>query len=396
MAQRNTLEPPILIIGAGVAGLVLAQGLRLRSIPFHLFERHSRSHSSQGHRFRISKDGQTALDGILSPQLQSLLRRTAHVRNRVESRYVDARKLDFAKPQPVDSESMPVDRAWIRSLTSLNIEDSIEYGKEFESYQVIDERVQVSFIDGSLVSGKLLVGADGIKSRARKQLQPDRKLLDLERWIMWGRTPLTEELKQNISQDLLTWCMYLDQESNVQTIVEPMQWSPSTQQESGIRLPDYSDYIYWVTCTAPFQYSKSLPSTVEEKRLFMDEVSKTWQPELKLLFSSAAHDLSACVPVLSSKPDIEVCVANGAGRVTLVGDAAHPMSPMGGSGADTAIRNAAGLAATIADNGLTTNNISDFEARMEALAKDKIEHSFKGGQKFWRGKEWTHYTESVL
>ncbi|KAK6081878.1 Demethylsterigmatocystin 6-O-methyltransferase 5 [Seiridium cupressi] len=375
MAQRNAPEPPILIIGAGVAGL---------------------SHSSQGHRFRISKDGQAALDSNFSPQLQSLLRRTAPVRNRVEPRYVDARKLDFAKPQPVDSESMPVDRAWIRSLTSLNIEDSIEYGKEFESYQVIDERVQVSFGDGSLVSGKLLVGADGIKSRVRKQLQPYRKLLDLERWIMWGRTPLTEELKQNIPQDLLTWCMYLDQESNVQTIVEPMQWSRSTQQESGIRLPDYSDYIYWVTCTAPFQYSKSLPSTVEEKRLFMDEVSKTWQPELKLLFSSAAHDLSACVPVLSSKPDIEVCVANGAGRVTLVGDAAHPMSPMGGSGADTAIRNAAGLAATIADNGLTTNNISDFEARMEALAKEKIEHSFKGGQKFWCGKEWTHYTESVL
>ncbi|KAK6080319.1 Demethylsterigmatocystin 6-O-methyltransferase 5 [Seiridium cupressi] len=358
MAQRNAPEPPILIIGAGVAGLVLAQGLRLRSIPFRLFERHSWSHSSQGHRFRISKDGQAALDSNFSPQLQSLLRRTAPVRNRVEPRYVDARKLDFAKPQPVDSESMPVDRAWIRSLTSLNIEDSIEYGKEFESCQVIDERVQVSFGDGSLVSGKLLVGADGIKSRVRKQLQPYRKLLDLERWIMWGRTPLTEELKQNIPQDLLTWCMYLDQESNVQTIVEPI--------------------------------------TVEEKRLFMDEVSKTWQPELKLLFSSAAHDLSACVPVLSSKPDIEVCVANGAGRVTLVGDAAHPMSPMGGSGADTAIRNAAGLAATIADNGLTTNNISDFEARMEALAKEKIEHSFKGGQKFWRGKEWTHYTESVL
>ncbi|KAM0812770.1 putative FAD/NAD(P)-binding domain-containing protein [Seiridium cardinale] len=175
-----------------------------------------------------------------------------------------------------------------------------------------------------------------------------------------------------------------------------MQWSRSTQQESGIRLPDYSDYIYWVISTAPFQYSKSLPSTVEEKRLFMDEVSKSWHPELKLLFSSAAHDLSACVPVLSSKPDIEVCVPNGAGRVTLVGDAAHPMSPMGGSGADTAIRNAADLAATIADNGFTTNNISDFEARMEALAKEKIEHSFKGGQKFWRGKEWTHYTESVL
>lgn len=29
------------------------------------------------------------------------------------------------------------------------------------------------------------------------------------------------------------------------------------------------------------------------------------------------------------------------------------------------------------------SSIVDFKARMEALAKEKIEHSFRGGQKFW-------------
>lgn len=78
-ASRNTMGhqiPPdtILIMGAGVAGLVLAQGLRLRSIPFRLFERHPQSHQAQGHRFRISSEAQVALERVL-PYLQRILKK---------------------------------------------------------------------------------------------------------------------------------------------------------------------------------------------------------------------------------------------------------------------------------------------------------------------------------
>ena len=397
MAQ-STPSDPILIIGAGVAGLVLAQGLRLRSIPFRLFERHPRSHRAQGHRFRISKEALTALDSVLSPQLQSLLRQTAPARNRFEPRYVDARRPDFPKPTPTpaDPESVPVDRTWIRFLTTLGIGDTIEFEKEFVSYELQDNRVRVNFSDGSTARGLLLVGTDGIKSQVRKQLQPTRKLLDLERWIMWGRTPLTDSLKNDLPQDLLSWCMYLDYEANVQTIIEPITWLKSVQKESRSQLPDFSNYIYWVICTAPFQYTEFLPKTVEQKGLFLERVVEHWHPSLKYLLSAASHELTACVPVLSSKPDIELCSTTHAERVTLVGDAAHAMSPMGGSGGDTAVRNAADLARTIAEEGVTAKSIADFEARMESRAKDKIEHSFRGGQKFWRGKERTEYGETDL
>ncbi|KAI1084577.1 FAD/NAD(P)-binding domain-containing protein [Whalleya microplaca] len=393
MAQVTTSDPPILIIGAGIAGLTLAQGLRLRSIPFRLFERYPRSHSAQGHRFRISKDGQVAVNSVLSPKLRSLLRSTAAEKHRFEPRYVDAKKLDFAKPTPGDPGTMPVDRTWIRMLTALDINDAIEYEKEFESYEIIDGRVQVKFTDGSVVHGQLLVGADGIKSRVRRQLQPDRKLLDLERWIMWGRTPFTEHLKKIMPQELMSWCMYVDKEANVQAIVEPMIWSKSARQESKTWLPDFPDYFYWVVCTAPFQHWELLPKTAEEKGVFLERVTETWHPSLKLLFDLAAHDLSACVPVLSSKPDIELSTSGQTGLVTLVGDAAHSMSPMGGAGGDTAIQNAADLAHTISEGGITEGGIADFEKRMKVRAREKIEHSFRGGQKFWRGKEWTEYSE---
>lgn len=395
MTQPTPVEPPVLIIGAGVAGLTLAQGLRLRSVPFRIFEHHARSHIKQGHRFRISQEGQAALDSVLSPQLRDLLGRTAAERYRFAPRYVDARKLDFATPEPVDpAGSMPVDRTWLRVLTSLDLQDAICYEKEFCTYEVVDGLVQVKFMDGSVVRGRLLVGADGIKSRVRKQLQPDRRLLDLERWVMWGRTPMTKDLRRALGPpDLLSWCMCLDYESNVQTVVEPVTWSRSVRVESEGKLPDFADYVYWVVCTASSQYAEALPKTVEERKLYLARASESWHPALKHLLDSAAHELSACVPILSSKPDIQISSAGQTGRVTLIGDAAHPMSPMGGSGGDTAIRNAADLAHTLAEEGITESSIKGFEARMEGRAKEKIEHSFKGGQKFWRGKEWTEYNE---
>ncbi|KAI0426551.1 FAD/NAD(P)-binding domain-containing protein [Xylaria sp. FL1042] len=374
-------HPRVLMVGAGLAGLTLAQGLRQRSIAFRLFERRPRSYGSQGHRFRISKDGQTRF------------RQTAAERYRFEPRYADARNLDYPEPTPVDPVTLPLDRTWILQLLSLGLDNAIEYEREFESYEIVDGLVHLNLTDGSVARGEVLVGADGIKSRVRKQLQPRRKLLDLERWIMWGRTPLTTELKESLLPDLLSWCMYMDHEANVQAVVEPMMWSKNVRQVSANRLPGFSDYVYWVLCAAPFQYASQLPKTVDGKATYLQKMSEPWHRDLRLLFDSAAHDLSACVPAISSKPDIEIVSADQTGRATLIGDAAHAMSPMGGSGGDVAIRNAADLARTIAEEGVGHKTLAGFEVRMEERAKDKIEHSFRGGQKFWRGKEWTEYDE---
>ncbi|KAH9890726.1 FAD/NAD(P)-binding domain-containing protein [Xylariomycetidae sp. FL2044] len=401
MPPSITPDRPILIIGAGVAGLTLAQGLRLRSVPFRLFERHPRSRSSQGHRFRISRDGQAALNSVLSPHLQDLLQRTAPDANRFQPRYVDAATLSYPDPVPAGSDSLPIDRTWIRALLSREIEDAIEYGKEFVSYEIVDDGVSVraNFADGEGVVGRLLVGADGLRSRVRKQFQPDRKLLDLERWVIWGRTRLDEDQKNILPDHMLSWCMYLDSEANTQAVVEPMTWTNSERrsgiQPAAVLSSECPDYVYWVLCTATSQYSEHLPKTPDEKRLFLRRATEKWHTSLRLLFDSSSLDQTACVPVLSSKPDIELRLADraSAGHITIIGDAAHAMSPMGGSGADTAVSTAADLAELIAVEGVTRDSILAFESRMEARARDKIEHSFRGGQKFWRGKAWDEYPE---
>ncbi|KAF2167987.1 hypothetical protein M409DRAFT_22131 [Zasmidium cellare ATCC 36951] len=378
---------PILIIGAGTSGLTLAQGLRLHSIPFRIFEKRPNALTAQGHRFRLSRETLQAIRCVLSPELQVLFDRTAAQSNAFKPRYVDAQEFRFELPVRVEGvDSQPVDRSWLRALLMVGIEGDVEYGKEFESSQVLEDGdVEVQFTDGTSTRGPMLVGADGVHSKVRGQLQPQRQLLDLERWIIWGRTPLTRDLREGLSADTLSWYMVQDEAANMQVVVEPMIWTSEAREASRGRLPHFEDYIYWCVCIPSGE--ESIPQSAADRMALLERVTETWHPEINLVLRSAPAELSSCIPVLSSAPDIGLSESEDTGRVTIVGDAAHVMSPMGGSGASTAVQNAADLAATIATSG----SLRDFEARMAERARERIEHSFQGGKKFWKGKEWHEY-----
>lgn len=68
-------------------------------------------------------------------------------------------------------------RPRFRQLVSEGLD--IRFGKELESLSYRDQSVEAHFADGSSVVGRLLVGADGSRSRVRKQLLgPDLAELD--------------------------------------------------------------------------------------------------------------------------------------------------------------------------------------------------------------------------
>ena len=388
---------PILIIGAGISGLSLAVGLRHHGIPFRIYEANPRSHTTQGHRFRLSADSIAALKSLLSPNQSELFDRTC-TRSKLAPRYVDAKELRFPEEVPAgDGGSMPVDRSWLRQLLMAGLEEgAVEYGKRFVRFEVSAPDsdaaggVRAWFEDGTASPiGGFLVGADGLKSRVRAQLQPERRLLDLQRNMLWGRTPLTEELRRDLPEGLLTWLMVLDKARNRQLVVEPMEWEMDVRWESGGILGTMQDYVYFALCTEP---TNERVQTAEEKRSYLMEMVGEWHPDVKRLLEGADHELSACVRVLSSKPDIGTCGDKHGGRALLVGDAAHPMSPMGGAGADTAIINAADICRSFT-KGKGLEDILEVEERMRERAETKVLHSFQNGEIFWAGKKWFEYSE---
>lgn len=71
------MPQPILIIGGGLGGLTLGQGLRKIGLPFQIFERDASIGSRpQGYRIKINGEGLEALKASLEPDIWSELNKT--------------------------------------------------------------------------------------------------------------------------------------------------------------------------------------------------------------------------------------------------------------------------------------------------------------------------------
>ncbi|KEZ40815.1 hypothetical protein SAPIO_CDS8006 [Scedosporium apiospermum] len=169
---------PVLIVGAGVSGLILAQHLRANSVPFLVFERDS-DLATRGLGWGLT------LHWSL-PALRHLL--PAHIYDRLPEAYVDREavergeasrfpfydlstgELRAATPKAPEGQRVRVTRARLRKLVAEGID--IQWNKAFSSYTSTPSSVTVTFEDGSSYTGCLLVGCDGGTSRVRRALFP--------------------------------------------------------------------------------------------------------------------------------------------------------------------------------------------------------------------------------
>ncbi|KAK4496839.1 hypothetical protein PRZ48_011288 [Zasmidium cellare] len=385
---------PVIIIGAGFAGLTVAQGLHKHGIPFLVFEQDELSHRPGGHRFRIDTDGPEALYETIPTELDDLFTRTCPRLINRSPTFADSETLellDFPKrpPKPGRGPSA-IDRAWILQLLSLGIENRIHRGRKLSSYDLGSDEVTAVFTDGTSVKGRLLVGADGIHSKVRHQLQPERRLVDTERQIVWARMWITPEFLAAYPEEAFTWFVGIDKqhpERNV--ILEPITWTTSVAQESQGRLPDGKDYVYWSLTTETFDQPLRSP---EELRTFVLDKTQKWDLNFRSLFEHADWSLAVRARLYSSKPGIGD-FSLGDGRLVLIGDAAHPMTPQGGLGGNTAVKGAAELCRTIVEEGVSKESMAGFEERIRELAREAIELSFKTAKFMVKGKDWEEYHE---
>lgn len=197
-------ETKILIIGGGVAGLALAQFLLQHNISFHLYERDkATSFRSQGYRIRISEEGANSLRSLLPSQLYEQFDVTSVPV--VEGGYqLDASTAEASpgRMPPQSGRAWNIDRATIRAVLLTGLEQYISFDKRFTHYTLQNASVTVHFDDSSTASGTLLIGADGVRSLVRRQLLPDRQVLDTKGCAIFGKT-LLSALDANIPEKLL-------------------------------------------------------------------------------------------------------------------------------------------------------------------------------------------------
>ena len=399
-------EDPVLIMGAGISGLCLAQALKKAGIPFLVFERDPAiDHRPQGYRLKLEKDGAQALQDCLPENIFHTFKTSCAVTrvgetdfNAISGQIVKSRQGGGLSGDLGLFPSFTVDRTAFRESLMTGIHDRIAFGKELVSYSIVNEKgVSATFKDGSILRGRFIVGADGLHSAVRRQhLQKQGKLVDTGAVCIYGKTPLTPEVKDRFPEKGRRWMTIVSDtapmlqsaligEAPVTMLVETIRF---TEESRALHSNLPSDYLYWALIGPKARFGSSLPcegaknyaeAAHEAARLTLD-ISTEWHPSLRSLFELQETRQATCLRVASSIPDIPEWEPSD--FVTLLGDAVHPMSPCGGVGANTGLCDAASLAKLLKVSGgrPRAERVGAFELEMRSRAKRSIFRSEAGGK----------------
>ncbi|KAJ5127125.1 hypothetical protein N7448_007904 [Penicillium atrosanguineum] len=387
------MTPPILIIGAGLGGICLAHALRKNNIPYKLFEADPKSNfRTQGYRLRITKDGVTALHESLTPELFTLFEKTCAetakmgIRVKPDGTPAPSKPGLGPPPQTMSGSVYTIDRSTFREalLASLEVEGNVFFEKSLDYYTIDADKVTGFFTDGSSEEGALLVGADGVRSRVRKQYIPEYQGIDSDMRIIFGKTPLTPgflaKLPESHQQGM---SLVTDPDDSFQPtfLFESIHFPHADE----VPFPLPSAYMYWCllarTSTLPVSDEKSWHVTPREAADLSRYLTRGWNPALRSIFEMQDESQAAVRSILSALPEIEPWTP--CSRVTVLGDAIHIMPPTGAMGANTALRDAGDLARRIVEaggaGGLDEKIIGDYEAGVREFAKVAIGFSWRGG-----------------
>ncbi|KAJ5525345.1 Protein phosphatase 2c [Penicillium frequentans] len=310
--------------------------------------------------------------------------------NALDARPLASRRLNGPVPYTVD-------RAVLHTVLLRRLEHKVHWGKSFERYELQDDGVTVHFTYGSTATGSLVVGADGGRSAVRSQyIGKEYKLLNPEGICLYGKVPITRELLAHMNtrfQKWMTLCrdvaplvqqIIWSSELHITMFVEKMHFEHRDQvrADASDMPPLPEDYMYW---------SMLLP-----KRLLGHTESA-----LAAAMQRSPHDIGLDDPaqgsmlrVTTTSPELPCWTPNE--RITLLGDSIHVMSPAGGVGAATALKDAAELTRTLASKGRSVESIGEYGEGMRGYAAVSLLRSFRGGKLIFGQPDYEDCKELVI
>ncbi|KAJ7296122.1 hypothetical protein O6H91_Y142700 [Diphasiastrum complanatum] len=188
------MEVDVAIVGAGMAGLGLAVGLRERGIRAHVFEKAAALRSDTATGISVALNGIHALDGI-KPGLSVAMRSVGSDIKSIQGYFFNEGKESLVRTTKVEHGQLFVVQ-WKRAqqiLANLIPEDHIHLSHRLLMYEPVGDWIEalfdvksessIAFSGLKLVRAKLLVGADGIWSAVRKKMVGDEpRDLQLVNW----------------------------------------------------------------------------------------------------------------------------------------------------------------------------------------------------------------------
>lgn len=371
--------PNVIVIGAGVGGLCVAQGLRQAGVPVHVYERDSSPRSPvAGYRLSISPTGTRALKACLPPTLfERLTKETGEPSRGV--RFLDHRlsrllAVDFPvhDRRSLDSER-PVARTTLRRLLLDGLDDAVSFGKTFVAFEdEPDGRVAACFSDGSRAVADLIVGADGANSKVRGELLPEAGRVDTGIVAIGGKLPLTADLRSSIPDALMSGVALILGPQGGFMFMSPVSYAdlPRRNEADGLEPADREDHLMWGFSARRDRFSTNDPLAKDAKdlRALVLGMIVDWSSAVREVVGATEPATLSAFAVKTSTRVKPWKTRN----VTLLGDALHNMPPYRGVGANTALWDAVLLRDAIAGRG----SDAPLSARLANYERRMIDHGF--------------------
>jgi 2-polyprenyl-6-methoxyphenol hydroxylase-like FAD-dependent oxidoreductase len=334
----------IAVAGGGLGGLALAQGLLRAGTDVTVYERDATlATRRQGYRLHLDARAGLALDAVLPPETFTLFQATCaqpsrqltvtNERLRVLHEQVAADR--GADPYAPATLSTSVNRQTFREVLATGLNGRIAFGRELTRYEAGADGVRLYFADGRPAEADILVGADGVSSAVRRQYLPAGSPADSGGRCIYGKTPLgPDTVLPAAIKDGFTAVVG----GRIGMAVGVVRFRTPPQ---ALGLTPATDYLMWGL--AGDRQCFGVPDTELTAmgpaglHALSAGLIRTWHPDLRALHAAADVDQTFAIRIRTS-PAVPAWPPS---RVTVLGDAIHAMSPARGSGANTALQDAA-------------------------------------------------------
>ncbi|WP_342800428.1 FAD-dependent monooxygenase [Nocardia sp. No.11] len=351
MATNSPLR--VIVVGGGIGGLALANGLRRAGVAVSVHEREvRRTDRLQGFRIHINPHGSAALAELLSPELFATFVACSGKGGNgfgfVTEQLSSLIAFDSTDTVSADGDHYGISRITLRRILLAELGDAVRYGSAFDRYERRpDGRVVAHFADGGSDVGDVLVGADGGTSRVRAQYLPQAQRVDTGIVTIAGKYALTPSARDRLYPRLLAHPHSVIPPSGCGMFVAPHEFTPpapgvalgsdGTELTPGFLFDDTQPYVFWAFAAERDRFGVDL-SALDPAELHATAVRMTagWAPALRRLVAESDSTTATLLPIKTSVPIPRWSPTT----VTLLGDAIHSMTPFAGIGANTALRDA--------------------------------------------------------
>jgi 2-polyprenyl-6-methoxyphenol hydroxylase-like FAD-dependent oxidoreductase len=361
-----------LIIGGGIAGPALALFLRRIGVSCVVYEARPETEAIGG-GLNLAPNGMRVLEALGlaeamtalgSPALEHCFRTE---RGRVLARYDNSGPEDG--PPALNLRRADVCAVLASELARRGI--PIEHGKRLTDIAVTSDGVEARFADGTLAEGSLLIGADGVRSSARRLVMPEAPepayvgIIGVGGFVPEAAVP---ELSRRERHGLT--------------------FTYGAEGFFGYGGGRPGEIMWWSNL-----WRDTEPSRAE----LADLAPEAIRAEMLAIYERFHAPIPALIehtgpPVKLSVFDLQTLPRWSRGRVVLVGDAAHAVSPNSGQGASLALEDAMYLARVLRE----VDDPEEAFGRFEHDRRPRCERVVAEGRRRSSDKKRLSRTEAMM